>query len=443
MTMPDETFDALVLGAGMAGLTAAARAAAAGQRVLLVEKAADIGGSAIISGGIVWAPDTVAAYREFDAESDEALIGLNVDNMARGLAWMAQLDVGVSEPFRLDHVLHFPSMARRFDNHAYLHRCKQLVEKAGGHLLLGASAAELVIGNGAVTGARIVDRDGESVVRAPWTVLATGGFQGSAELRERYLGAGTRDLILRANRTSIGDGLRLAVSAGGTVAADTDRFYGNLLPAGLSRPFEDRDWLRLSQYHSIHSILLGHDGGRIGDESIAYYENAFLTSRTPDGRALLVGDERVREEGMQVNDGLDRVAEAASEGCHVVYGQTPDELEAQATRWGYRNVAWALARFNAQMADGDRDGTGEPGRTYNRVPLTRPPFFAVEVRPAITFPFAGLSINAGTQVLRASGEPVAGLLAAGVDAHVYARVYGGGLGFALATGLRAADMIVG
>jgi succinate dehydrogenase/fumarate reductase flavoprotein subunit len=442
MTMPDETFDALVLGAGMAGLTAAARAAAAGKRVLLVEKAADIGGSAVISGGIVWAPDTVAAYRELDQESDETLVGLNVDNMARGLAWMAQLDVGISEPFRLDHVLHFPSVARRFDNYAYLHRCKQLVEKAGGHVLLGASAAELLLDGGAVTGARIVDRDGESVVRAPWTVLATGGFQGSAELRERYLGPGARDLVLRANRASTGDGLRLALSAGGTVAAGTKRFYGNLLPVGMSRPFEDRDWLRLSQYHSIHSILLGRDGMRIGDESVAYYENAFLVSQTQDGRALLVGDERVRGEGMQVNDGLDRIAEVASEGCHVVYAQTPAELGEQAAQWGYRNVAEALARFNA-LVDGDRDGTGEPGRTYNRVALDRPRYFAVEVRPAITFPFAGLSINAGTQLLRASGEPVAGLLAAGVDAHVYSSVYGGGLGFSLATGLRAADMVVG
>jgi flavin-dependent dehydrogenase len=60
MTMP-ETFDALIFGAGMAGLTAAGRAAAQAKRVLLVEKGADIGGSAVISGGIVWAPETVAA----------------------------------------------------------------------------------------------------------------------------------------------------------------------------------------------------------------------------------------------------------------------------------------------------------------------------------------------------------------------------------------------
>jgi flavin-dependent dehydrogenase len=162
MTKPGETFDALVFGAGMAGLTAAGRAAAQGQRVLLVEKAAGIGGSALISGGIVWAPDSVAASRELDADSDETLVRLSVDNMARGLEWMAQLGVEVSEPFRLDHVLHFPSVARRFDNYAYLHRCQELVAKAGGHLVLGASATELVIEGGAVTGARIVDRDGES-----------------------------------------------------------------------------------------------------------------------------------------------------------------------------------------------------------------------------------------------------------------------------------------
>jgi hypothetical protein len=30
------------------------------------------------------------------------------------------------------------------------------------------------------------------------------------------------------------------------VAAGTNRFYGNLLPVGMSRSFEDRDYLRLS-----------------------------------------------------------------------------------------------------------------------------------------------------------------------------------------------------
>jgi succinate dehydrogenase/fumarate reductase flavoprotein subunit len=53
---PDREYDAIVLGAGAAGLTAAAVAGASGLNVLLVEKSSQVGGTAAISGGMVWVP---------------------------------------------------------------------------------------------------------------------------------------------------------------------------------------------------------------------------------------------------------------------------------------------------------------------------------------------------------------------------------------------------
>jgi len=50
--------DLLVLGGGMAGMAAAARAAEAGAQVAVVEKSPGLGGSAALSAGILWtAPD--------------------------------------------------------------------------------------------------------------------------------------------------------------------------------------------------------------------------------------------------------------------------------------------------------------------------------------------------------------------------------------------------
>ena len=48
--------DVLVVGAGAGGMTAAAVAAAEGRRVILIEKAATVGGTTAISGGMVWLP---------------------------------------------------------------------------------------------------------------------------------------------------------------------------------------------------------------------------------------------------------------------------------------------------------------------------------------------------------------------------------------------------
>jgi succinate dehydrogenase/fumarate reductase flavoprotein subunit len=51
-----QTYDLVVVGAGAAGLTAAAVAAAEGQKVLVLEASEWIGGTTAISGGMVWIP---------------------------------------------------------------------------------------------------------------------------------------------------------------------------------------------------------------------------------------------------------------------------------------------------------------------------------------------------------------------------------------------------
>ncbi|GAA3756591.1 FAD-dependent oxidoreductase [Microbacterium kribbense] len=53
-----ETVDVLVLGSGVAGLVAALRAADAGARVCVAEKAALLGGTTSAGGGVMWAPAT-------------------------------------------------------------------------------------------------------------------------------------------------------------------------------------------------------------------------------------------------------------------------------------------------------------------------------------------------------------------------------------------------
>ncbi len=429
--------DVLVIGCGMAGLTAAARAASLGANVVAVEVASSPGGSAVLSGGIIWAPISVDDYCAMDTKADPSLVAIVVDGLEPGIEWMKSIGVEVEEPMRLDSMQYYPSAGFRFDILGYLDRCKKVLLAEGGSLVTDADVKSLIVEKGRVVGATAIDRDGQTEISADATILATGGFQASPELRQEYLGLGRDALVLRSNQMSRGMGLQLAKSVGATIVTWTDKFYGNLFPTGLPRGIQQSDFMRLSQYHSIYSLLFDCDGNRIGDESASYYGNAWLVSHAKSARALLVGDARVREMGNNWPGGFDRVTEVKNDGGHALEANSIDELAAQAHEWGYLRIGQGVDEFNYGLKE-DPDRLVPP-RIHSRTPIDSAPYFAVEVQAAITFTFGGIKIDNGTRVTDRKGDPIPGLFAAGVDASIYDSIYGGGLSLALTTGMRAGE----
>ncbi len=68
------TYDVVIVGAGGAGMMAAAQAAQDGSTVLLIEKAAEMGGNTLVSGG---AFQSVMPYLVWDPENPDAVSGIN------------------------------------------------------------------------------------------------------------------------------------------------------------------------------------------------------------------------------------------------------------------------------------------------------------------------------------------------------------------------------
>jgi succinate dehydrogenase/fumarate reductase flavoprotein subunit len=436
MSDQDSVVDLLVFGGGMAGMSAAARACHDGASVVLVEKGSAIGGSAMYAG-FIWTAPTVEVMREVNPDADPELSAAVVEHYDEALDWVRSLGVAVADPV----VVLGYGRGCATDMANYLLACERLVREHG-ELLTGWSAQRLLVEDGTVVGAELQNGAGDRrTVRARSTLLATGGFGGDPELRAEHISPLAADLPLRANPNSVGDGLRLGRSVGASFGPPNAGFYGHLIPSKVAynNPYEFTD---LTFYHSEHGVLLNLEGRRFCDETIGDHLNTLYVLDQPEARALLIYDQRVHDEWMMAPyvegvEPLDKFQLAYRRGARAAVADDIEEFEALPEEWGYPGLAArdTLLEFNRQC----EAGTPAPGRELDAAPFLSPPFYVIEVIPAITFTFSGLRIDPHARVLDQAGQVIPGLLAAGADAGgVFNRAYAGGLACALVFGLQAA-----
>jgi succinate dehydrogenase/fumarate reductase flavoprotein subunit len=422
-------FDLVVAGAGMAGLTAAGAVARRGGRVAVLEKAAEIGGSTVLSGGMVWTADDPERLIEECPRADSHLIRALCADRTRLFGWCDKLGVHVGQEVGVLGYGH----GRHVDMVEYLDACRSAVVAAGGEVMTRSQVYALVVETGRVVGVDALSGGEELVVRGGSTLLAGGGFQADPELLAEHVHPNAPDMLLRSNRASSGDGLRAALAIGAATSIAMDGFYGHLIswPTDVWVPGV---YTLLSQYHSDRCALVNVHGDLFRAPFSGDHYNTQWTVKQPEGRAVMIMDRRLHADQAPpttVSVPIDKFEIAADHGAHTAVAATIEGLGEAIAAWGYagEHLAAAVAAHNA-------DFTG-PG-----LPITEPPFYALEVRPAITFTHGGLRIDTDARVLAVDGTPIPGLLAAGADAGgVFDGGYGGGLSAAGVFGLRAADTV--
>jgi len=435
--------DLLVIGGGMAGLTAGAWAARKGARVVVAERAPTLGGSAALAG-FIWSTPTFEALRAVNPGGDPELGRVLVDGFADGVDWVRSVGADCGPEVT---VLRY-GRGHQVDTNGYIRACAEILQAAGAEVLTGARPVSLMTGDGAVRGAECVLADGTvRRIEARWTLLATGGFQADPELRAEHIHPQARRIALRSNPYSAGDGLRLGLSAGGMFGRAGAGFYGHLVPAGV--PLADPAlFTALALYYSEHGLLFNVNGERFTDETAADHLTTMALTGQPEARGLLVGDAVTHREW--INGSYVEGIPAANtfeacrrRGARCAVADDVDEFELIPEDWGYpgAKIRDAIEAFNAAA----RAGSGvSPSREFDPRPLDQPPYYVIEAAPAITFTLGGLLIDRDARVRArhgstVSGSTVPGLLAAGSDAGgLYHGAYAGGLAAALIFGLTAA-----
>ncbi|MEI7548416.1 MAG: FAD-dependent oxidoreductase, partial [Actinomycetota bacterium] len=243
--------DVVIIGGGLAGLSAGVHLAEAGISVVILEKGTETrypcntrysgGGFHLAFRNMRTPADELYEHLKstYHADTDLAQLRALADDAASTMDWLtahgANFGVGGPAEFQSNMLQPFSlretGLAGHWSGKGADHLVDELGErlvKAGGTLLRGHRADHLLLEHGAVVGAEVATGDHTTkTIQARAVVLADGGFQGNLDLLRQYVCSHPERLLQRGPATGQGDGLRMAVDAGASVVG-LDRFYGHV-----------------------------------------------------------------------------------------------------------------------------------------------------------------------------------------------------------------------
>ncbi|KAI0040777.1 succinate dehydrogenase/fumarate reductase flavoprotein, partial [Auriscalpium vulgare] len=308
---------------------------------------------------------------------------------------------------------------------------REALTRAGVEVRFGTRAVGLVREAGgarAVTGVVVETADGRETLAGRAVVLAAGGYEASAELRERHLGAGWSEARVRGTPYNTGDGIAIATAIGAARAGDWAGCHSTCWDAHAARDAGDRTLG--NQYTKSGyplGLMLNARGARFVDEgadfrnfTYAAYGRALLAQ--PGGVAFQVYDARVamwlREE--EYGDAVVRTVRADSlEGLARALAadglEDPDALVQTVHAYNAASATpEAHGRWDPAVKDELATRGIAPPKSNWALPLDTPPFAAVKVACGITFTFGGLAVDARTAGVRDdAGACIPGLFCAG------------------------------
>jgi predicted oxidoreductase len=429
--------DVIVIGAGVAGVACAIEAAEAGLRVVVVDAASTVGGTAAGAGGGTLIAGSALQDREGIADSIDLAVadwmhwgGDTVD------ADWAERYIRASAPVLFDglsasgvrwtsvHLHEGNSVARWHRPEGGGRRVMALLEQRARALgridwVLGHRAIDLMSAGGRVTGVRLESDEGRMLeVSAENVVVTTGGFNNDPVMVAAHSGEAdhAERILLGGGRGARGEGHRMLESVGAQFT-QLDAVW--MYPYGTPDP---RDPARGLAVRSVAGELwINDDGERFHDEQLrggATGTTALLAQ--PHGRCWSVIDAAIASRMVIADpfysDGAhpirDRIEHFLRTSSFVV---TAPRIEELADRMGVdrQNLRAALSERRSAIASGALEDPVFGGSLRGIPTVETPPFFAIRLNPMARKNLGGVRTDGDARVLDGRDRPIPGLLAAG------------------------------
>ncbi len=419
----DTECDIAIIGAGGAGLCAATEAASQGLSVIVLEKMGIPGGNSNFSTGGLNASETRIQKMLGIEDSNEQYYQdtmngghqLNDPQLVKNLTekssdtveWLISLGADLTDVGKMagstNSRTHRPQGGAPVGAHL-VPILKRAADDAGADIRLRNQVTDIIAENGRPAGLEVSTQSGNYKIKAKAIVITTGGFGANPQMLEKY-------------RPELkGFGTTNHKGATGDAFAWIEKFNGQLVQMEQIQTHPTvvagSGIMITEAVRGNGAIMVNKDGKRFNSEMATRDILSQAILNQPEKRAFIIFDQGVYD-SLKAISGYDR------QGLLT----TGNDLAQLAEKTGISpaNLEETINRYNIFQASGNDEDFNRKAGEMPRA-LNQPPFYAVEVEPAVHHTMGGIKINTKAQVLDNDNQVIPGLFAAG---EVTGGVHGG------------------
>ena len=429
------SYDVVVVGAGLAGLTTALSAEQAGAKVAILEKQGIIGGTSVFSSGNFLAagteeliPDVVKAWgarnklqnvNQVNLELVESLLSVSPTVLALyndvGVEFTYDDATFTASPIPSEKANENAATIQMVDVKVKSKGCEALLESLwarleadGVDLYLNTTATSLMTDeSGAVVGVVCEsEKTGVKTFHAGAVVLCTGDYARDNELNAELAPETVGEYTATA-ASNKGDGLRMAREVGAGVHAYQESLSGNFNADPYDMPVVGQP----NNQFPFSILLVDRNGERKVSEAAGPHDQQvfFIYEDAPD-HAWAIMDQDVADTFLN----LDTYLEKTAAGNKVIQAYTADTIEALAELIGIDPavLAQTVADYNALCEAGEDTQFGKKADYLN--PINEGPYYAVKEYDMTRGNYGGILTNASFEVTTQDGAVIPGLFATGI-----------------------------